>query len=222
MKQNRGLVRVARVGLNLALVLAAACGGERAPEAEAVPYIPPGPPVRDTMSQATLKGIDPSELGLALPWTSGKLNRQPPPGAPSRTIAGVELSSEEGFDRFLIQFESDAREFPGYNLEWVTSVEDCAASPAEVAYETSGSAFLRLRISGARGHGDDGRGTTGRKIRKGESPNLKQLLQTCDFEGRVTWVFDLDATTPYRVMELDDPARLVVDVQHPAATPTGA
>jgi len=167
------------------------------------------------MSQATLEGIDPAEMGLALPWTTGELNRQAAPRTPSRTISGIELGSAEGFDRLVIEFADDARQYPGYNLDYVEAAEDCAADASEVSYDTQGPALLRLRLSGARGHDESGSSTTGSRARSGESEHLNQLLQTCDFEGQVWWIFDLNAETPYRVMELLDPARLVVDVQHP-------
>ena len=199
----------------MGIILAAACGGEQAPEAEGIPYIPPTTPVRDTLSQASLEGIDPAEMGLTLPWTTGELNRQPEPGTPSRTIAGVDLSTSEGFDRFMIEFADDASQYPGYNLSYVEQVEDCAADPEEVSYDTRGSAFLLLRLSGARGHDEQSRSTTGARVRQGDSEHLHQVLATCDFEGQVWWAFDLGTQTPYRVIELNDPARLVVDVQHP-------
>ena len=199
----------------LGVMFTVGCGGERAPETEEIPYTPPPPPVRDTMSAATLEGIEPSEMGLALPWTTGELNRQAAPGTPSRTIDGIDLSSADGFDRLIVQFADDARQYPGYNLDYVEAAEDCAADPSEVAYDTEGPALLRLRLSGARGHDEAGNSTTGARTRSGDSEHLNQLLQTCDFEGQVWWVFDLSAQTPYRVMELLDPARLVVDVQHP-------
>ena len=44
--------------------------------------------------------------------------------------------------------------------------------------------------------------------------NLRQLVLTCDFEAQVAWVLGLGSPNPYRVMELENPARLVVDVRH--------
>ncbi|MEZ4417353.1 MAG: hypothetical protein R3E10_16485 [Gemmatimonadota bacterium] len=203
-------------GWLLGVVGLVACGGE--PPAEEVPYFPPGPPVQDTLSSETLEGIDPGELGLTLPWTQGTLNRRPPPGAPSRTIDGIELASHQGFDRLVVSFRADAPDFPGYRLEYLTEAPtECAADPSEVAVATSGAAFLRLRISGARGHDDDGRSTVGPTTRKGSSANLVTLIRTCDFEGEVSWVFDLATAMPYRIIELEDPTRLVVDVQQPTA-----
>ncbi len=43
---------------------------------------------------------------------------------------------------------------------------------------------------------------------------LQELELTCDFEAEVTWVFGNAKPNKYRVMELREPTRLVVDVQH--------
>jgi hypothetical protein len=37
---------------------------------------------------------------------------------------------------------------------------------------------------------------------------------TCDFEGKVVFVLGLVSKKPYRVVELQNPTRLVVDVKH--------
>jgi hypothetical protein len=47
-----------------------------------------------------------------------------------------------------------------------------------------------------------------------ELPVLLQLEPTCDFEGEVSWVLGVKAPNRYRVLELKDPPRLVVDVRH--------
>ena len=45
-------------------------------------------------------------------------------------------------------------------------------------------------------------------------PNLRQLVQTCDFEGHVTWVLGVGHPKRFRVVELTNPSRIVVDVKH--------
>jgi hypothetical protein len=44
--------------------------------------------------------------------------------------------------------------------------------------------------------------------------NLKQLVLTCDFEAKTAFVLGLDAKKPYRVVELQNPTRLVIDVKN--------
>jgi hypothetical protein len=45
-------------------------------------------------------------------------------------------------------------------------------------------------------------------------PVLKELTIICDFEAQVEWVVGLAARTPYRIAELSEPPRLVLDVRH--------
>jgi len=42
--------------------------------------------------------------------------------------------------------------------------------------------------------------------------NLKHLSITCDFESDLTFVVGVNAKKPYRVIELQNPTRLVVDI----------
>ena len=43
---------------------------------------------------------------------------------------------------------------------------------------------------------------------------LKELEQTCDFEAQVAWVLGVSRPNRYRVLTLQQPARVVVDVRH--------
>jgi hypothetical protein len=206
------------IGLIPVLALIGACGSDSAQEASEPPvYVEPGPPVRDSMSAATLEGIDPAEMGLALPWTTGEMNRRPQPGAPTLAVEGIELVEGAGFDRLIVTFGGGDMEFPGYHLSYLEGPPAvCAASAEEVSIDAEGQAFLQVRLTGARGHDDSGQSTVGARTVRGGSAHLNALRRTCDSGGVVAWVWDLDQATPYRIMELNEPARLVVDVQHPS------
>jgi hypothetical protein len=56
--------------------------------------------------------------------------------------------------------------------------------------------------------------TVAERERKPALPVLQELELTCDFEADVTWVLGVRTPNKYRVMELQGPTRLVVDVQH--------
>jgi hypothetical protein len=43
---------------------------------------------------------------------------------------------------------------------------------------------------------------------------VQQLVLTCDFEGQVEWVAGVAAPNPYRLLQLGEPSRLVVDINH--------
>jgi hypothetical protein len=58
-----------------------------------------------------------------------------------------------------------------------------------------------------------GEPTVTERERKASLPVIQELELTCDFEGEVTWVLGNAHPNKYRVMELREPTRLVVDVQ---------
>lgn len=196
------------------LPLIVACGERAEPEPEVV-VIPSGPPARDSMSSGSLAGIAPEEIALALPWSSGRLNRGAQAGQAQRTIEEILLLSGDGFDRFVITFRDDAPNLPGYKLEYVDEVADCAAEPSESSFDTEGTAFLELHLTAANAQRDDGTSAIPNRHFGNVSEHLLGLHTTCDFEGEIRWVFDLAEPTSYRLMELVNPTRLVVDVQKP-------
>jgi len=194
----------------------AACGGD-APPAEAAPrVIPAGPPARDSMSAASLVGISPEEIVLALPYSVGRMNRAPTPGQAQRTIEEVLLLSGEGFDRFVVTFRDDAPSFPGYTIEYQDEPSSaCGDESGAADFDSDAAAHLSLTIRAVRGHEDDGTNTSGPNEIPGGSEHVSAVHKTCDFEGVAAWVFDLSAQHPYRILELQNPVRFVIDVQHP-------
>jgi hypothetical protein len=63
----------------------------------------------------------------------------------------------------------------------------------------------------AQGHGT---GPTLPRENSYQCANLKHLSITCDFEADLTFVVGLNTKKPYRVIELQNPTRLVVDIKH--------
>jgi hypothetical protein len=101
---------------------------------------------------------------------------------------------------------------PGYELEYIDSpVIKCGSGdPTAVA----GQGWLQVRLTPAQAHTDGGQVTVTAREQKPALPVLQELELTCDFEGEVTWVLGNAKPNKYRVMELREPTRLVVDVQH--------
>jgi hypothetical protein len=77
-----------------------------------------------------------------------------------------------------------------------------------------GHAKLRIAFDVAQAHTEAGQSTVSPRDRRLNCPNLRQLITTCDFEGKVEFVAGLDAMRPYRVVELQNPTRLIIDVKH--------
>lgn len=126
------------------------------------------------------------------------------------TLADVRVGRHELFDRVVFELDGPV---PGYHVEYVDRpVRECGSGNVR---EMPGDAWLEVRLEPARAHTEEGEATIGDRRRPLELPNLRQLDLTCDFEAQVVWVLGLDSPMPYRVIELSDPPRLVIDVHHP-------
>ncbi|MBZ4420329.1 hypothetical protein [Myxococcus sp. RHSTA-1-4] len=142
-------------------------------------------------------------------WTAGNVELKRRPGMPV-TLRSVRAGQHADYDRVVFEFEGT--QLPGYALEYVdTPIIQCGSGdPTPVA----GQGWLQVRFTPARAHNDQGQATVAEREMKPNLPILVELERTCDFEGEVTWVLGNKKPNKYRVMELREPARLVVDVQH--------
>jgi hypothetical protein len=200
------------------LPLLVACGDRAEAEPEVV--IPAGPPARDSMSSSSLAGIAPEEIALALPWSAGRLNRGAQDGQAHRTLEDILLLSGDGFDRFIITLRDDAPLLPGYRIEYVDELPDCVSGPDGSPFDPAGSALLELQLTAATAERDDGSNAIPNRHFPAVSDHLLGLHTVCDSDGEIRWVFDLAGSTSYRLMELVNPTRLVVDVQQPTEATT--
>lgn len=135
------------------------------------------------------------------------------PGIEPVTLREVRAFSHEVFDRVVWEF--DDLNVPGYHLEYVDRpVRECGSG--EVV-EVAGEGWLRVRLEPARAHefiGERAQVTVRDRDRRYDFPILRQLTIICDFEAQVEWVLGVSSPNRYRVTELHEPARLVVDVLH--------
>ena len=132
------------------------------------------------------------------------------PGLEMTTLRGIRAARNEGFDRVV--FEFGGSEVPGYLLEYVDQpVRQCGSgNPITIA----GDGWLQLRLTPARAHTDAGSPTIANRERSLDLPIIRELEIGCDFEGHVEWVIGTSSPNEYRVFDLTDPARLVIDIRH--------
>ncbi|GHG86871.1 hypothetical protein [Comamonas sp. JC664] len=141
-------------------------------------------------------------------WTTAPVVLKRSPGQ-AVTLRSVRTGTHADYDRVV--FEFDGPRVPGYQLEYVDKPVIQCGSGDEAPL--AGQAALQVTLTPARGHDDQGRATVAALELKPKLPTLLELVRTCDFEAEVTWVLGTKARTDYRVMELSDPTRLVVDVK---------
>lgn len=141
-------------------------------------------------------------------WTAGIVQKEASDSEPA-VLQAVREAQHEGFDRVVFEFQEH---LPGYYLEYVDRpVRQCGSGHG---VSLAGDGWLEVRLRPARAHTSDGEPTVTERERELQLTLLRELQLTCDFEADVTWVLGLSAPNRYRVSELSDPPRLIVDVQH--------
>jgi hypothetical protein len=124
-------------------------------------------------------------------------------------LTGVRTAKHEGYDRIVMEFKDRV---PGYRVEYIDKpVRDCGEGKE---IPLAGDSWLEIRMYPVDGHTQEGQPTIVERQRKLDLPLMLESKQTCDFEAVVTWVLGVTRPNPYRILELKDPPRLVVDVKH--------
>lgn len=198
--------RTVRRALAAALAVAA-CGGGPGADREVAPpdtaEAPRGEAPPDT-------GPD---VGEAVVDTSGRWTVGIAAGASASTglalLVDVRAARHEGYDRVTWEFDGT---LPGWHVEYIDRpVRECGSGrPVPLP----GDGWLEVRFEFAAAHDEAGRSTVERPAAAGLG-GIREIVRTCDFEGVVAWVLAVESPEPYRPIELDDPARLAVDVRHP-------
>jgi len=140
-------------------------------------------------------------------WTAG-IRERAGEGEPVSLVA-LRSGRHRDFDRVVFEFRE---QLSGYRLEYVDSPVRACGSGEPLSLP--GDGWLLVNLTPARMHTETGEALVSDARRAMDYPVLRTLARTCDFEGTVGWVLALAAPNRYRVLTLDNPPRLVVDVRH--------
>jgi hypothetical protein len=173
----------------------------------------------------TATGTSPSATTGAPTTTDGI---DPLAGAGTKPVAGeatvtetallerVALGRNEGYDRVVFQFRNGR---PGYHVEYVRPPlrEDGSGNRVEVA----GNSFVLVRMELASGFDlSTGEGelvyTGPRRISGGDAGTsvVREVVRTGDFEAVLSWAIGLSDRVDFRVVTLENPARIAVDFRN--------
>jgi hypothetical protein len=204
---------VKRQLLAAALALGAvACGDVPAGDAPGVPDTAAVRAAADSAAARDSAAVARERGGLTAAdqgWTTSPSAVQLSAGSLA-ILRDVRVDAHEGFDRLVFDF--GARSMPNYEVQYVASPQHQCGSGEEVRLE--GGAWLSVKLQPAQAHDDAGAATVAERDRAPALPAVRQLRLTCDFEGQVEWIAGLRSQQGYRVMMLQQPNRLVVDVRH--------
>jgi hypothetical protein len=134
------------------------------------------------------------------------------------TVVAVRSARHADFDRVTVEL---AGATPGYRVAWAKAPPRQCGSGEPV--RAGAAAWLEVRLDPAQGHDGQGRATVEHGLDEPGLPAVRSLVASCDFEAVVSWVIGAPRRLPFRVLPLNDPPRLVVDIAHgdaPEAAPT--
>lgn len=162
----------------------------------------------DTVQPKPAQQPPPADPAAQQAWTAGvtddvRTQRRPV------VLRDVRVGVNQGFDRVVLEFLGSG--VPGYRVEYVDRpVRHCGSGdPVPVA----GDAWLQITLRGTQAHTDAGQATVQQRERRLQMPIVKELEFICDFEGVVEIVLGVSTPNRYRVVELQNPTRLIVDIQ---------
>lgn len=130
--------------------------------------------------------------------------------APIANIVDVRVGTHDGYDRLVIEFEQGS---PDVTLDRASPpfTEDGSGLPVEV----EGESFVGLVMRHGTKQTDTGTSSyDGRTEFATGFAMLVHAVEAGDFERQSTWILGLAAEACVRVLLLDDPPRLAIDVEH--------
>lgn len=137
------------------------------------------------------------------------------PSATDRTalLTDVAVTSDGGVDRIELTF-ADAAGAPGVDVRYVDRV---VADGSGEQVDVEGEAFLQIRLEPSASvdlRGEEPiRTYEGPDRVRGDTTSVTEVVRVGDFEGVLTWAAGTRSRAPFRVLQLLDPARVVVEVR---------
>ena len=174
-----------------------------APSAE-IPADVASAPAAEEQNAASPAGGKPVATTGASKGAATSRGKQPP------VLRAVRHATQPGFDRLVFDFGKGG--LPGWRASYVDApVLGCGTGePVRVA----GAAFLQISFSPAQAHTGQGKSTSASRRQKLSLQVARELVQTCDFEGEVTYVIGLARPNAYTPRPMSDPSRLAIDIAH--------
>jgi hypothetical protein len=143
-------------------------------------------------------------------------NTEPDTSAPSSgallSATNLRFGVHDGYDRLVLDVSGDGD--PGWRAEYVdTPTGQASGEP----FDLDGNAFLTIYVQGMIYPGEPGsvpyEGPDA--ITPASGGVIREVVVGGVFEGTQQIVVGLDSEEPFRVYLLEDPTRIVLDVQHP-------
>jgi hypothetical protein len=131
-------------------------------------------------------------------------------GGPLPVLTAIRVGTHPEYDRITVELDA-ADGLPGYHLEYIDRpLHECGSGNQVFPV---GDAWLELRLEPAAAHSEEGEPTLGPRDLPVSGQILRRIYRTCDFEGVVVLVLAVSMPDSFRVLTLDGPPRIAVDVR---------
>ena len=125
------------------------------------------------------------------------------------TLQAMRAATSPAYDRVVFEFQGGA--IPSYHIEYVDKpVRQCGSGDA---VQIAGDGWLLVKFTPAQAHTEAGQPTITPREQRFTFPILKEIEFVCDFEAEVAAALGVASPNPYRVLELQNPSRLVIDIK---------
>lgn len=189
------------------LGLAAACG-QGAPETPDVTTTPTTTVTESPSPEPTLSTSAPTETAPTAQFEPATATPTAEPSGERVTVVEVRVGTHDGYDRVV--YEVAGGGVPGYRVGYVDqAVQDGSGEPVDVA----GDAVLDVWLTGTGYPHDTGHDEFAQDVGPREG-TVVEVTRPLTFEGMTQSVVGVAGERrPFRVFVLQDPVRVVVDVQ---------
>lgn len=129
------------------------------------------------------------------------------------SVTDVRVGAHDGYDRVVFDLDGTGSGRPGWRVEYVDQASDDGSGHA---VQVDGDAILRVSLSGTATPTDSGvEEFSGDRIEPEDTESVDEIVYRYWFEGYTTAFLGVDeGERPFRVFLLENPTRVVVDVQH--------
>lgn len=200
----------------LAVLAGAACGGGD-PDAAATSSTPTVTVTRTaspTGSASPVPSSTATPTGAAEPtaglggFTAPGTELTAEPAGGRLTVVAVRTGEHEGYDRVVYELAGEG--LPGWRVGWVDQAVD---DPSGEVVPVDGDAVLQVWITGTAYPHDSGHDEFAQDLRPGDG-DVAHVTRPLTFEAMTQSFIGVDdGPRPVRVLLLEDPVRVVVDVQ---------
>lgn len=150
----------------------------------------------------------PAQAGQSAPTSTQTRSVERSP-QPTPKMTDIRTGRHATFDRIVIDLDGAA---PGYKVGYVKEVR---ADGSGKVVETRGRANLLVRLTPTDAHDSEGHATYDGPHRFTVGyPALREVALAGDFEATVSIALGISHKNGFRVMTLDNPTRVVVDIAH--------